>query len=471
VSAVAASGAADARHASRRTWQRAATRGLDVSAFALAALLVLSFGLTDGGYYGKAYTELTVLLSAAALLAVVGEFRPRLSRGGVAVLGAMALLTVWVALSSTWAASGAAVALEVRRSVLYLVALAAVLVVVHARRRLPFLVGLLGAICAIGVAAVAMRVASGAPVDRLYGTLLEEPVGYPNALGVLVAMGAVLAVGLVPAFGDARGRVLGAATPFLVFVLGLTASRGGALALALGLGALVALSHGRSRRPIAAAIANAVVIGGAAWAFVQWRGAEGAALAALATATLAAGWLSGSRAGRSFPFRRRLLVLLACAVLAGASILFIFRTPTVTTSYRSNYWHAAIAEATEHPLLGSGAGSFYLSWREHRSVDLGVRDAHSLYVETLSELGPLGLTLVLLLVVLPLVVAVRDRGDPLAAAAGAAFLVFAAHAGVDWDWEMPVVTLAGLACAGVLLAGATTRDRNGHPTTGRGRPC
>ena len=109
-------------------------------------------------------------------------------------------------------------------------------------------------------------------------------------------------------------------------------------------------------------------------------------------------------------------------------------------------------EVRERPLLGSGAGSFYLTWREHRAVDTEVRDAHSLYVETLSELGPVGLVLVLVLIVLPLAVAVGRRGDAVGAAAAAGFAVFAVHAGLDWDWEMPVVTLVALGCGGIVLA-------------------
>jgi hypothetical protein len=56
-----------------------------------------------------------------------------------------------------------------------------------------------------------------------------------------------------------------------------------------------------------------------------------------------------------------------------------------------------------------------------------------------------------MLVALPLVTTVRRRGEPISAMAGAAFAVFAVHAGLDWDWEMPVVTLAALGCAGVAL--------------------
>jgi hypothetical protein len=64
----------------------------------------------------------------------------------------------------------------------------------------------------------------------------------------------------------------------------------------------------------------------------------------------------------------------------------------------------------------------------------------------------------MMLVVLPLVTTVRRRGDPISAMAGAAFAVFAVHAGLDWDWEMPVVTLAALACAGAALTHRSSID-------------
>ena len=80
-----------------------------------------------------------------------------------------------------------------------------------------------------------------------------------------------------------------------------------------------------------------------------------------------------------------------------------------------------------------------------------MRDAHSLYVEALSELGPVGLALVLAIVAIPIATAVRRRGEPLVAVSGAAFAVFAVHAGLDWDWEMPVVTLVALGCAAAVV--------------------
>jgi O-Antigen ligase len=431
----------------------AAIRTHDIAAAGLAAVLVLSVGLTDGGYYGHAYTALTVLLCAASLLAVLGRVTRRPSRAAISTLASLGFLSVWIGLSALWAVPGAGIELEARRSVLYLVALVSVLVIVDARRRRAFVAGLLAAVVFVALVAVVMRAASGTPADRFYGSLLEEPVGYPNALAVLVAIGCVLALGLgarrdVPAALTAR-----ATAPFLVFVLGLTGSRGAALACGVGIALLLVLAPGTTRRSIASGVVAALANGGSAWAVVQWRGTEGAALAAVGLATLAGGW---ALASRSWVLSRRRLAVVACLLLCGSLAVVALRPPTLSSSYRVAYWRAAMDEAAEHPLLGSGAGSFSLSWREHRTVDLGVRDAHSLYVETLSELGPVGLLLVVSIVAVPLIVSVRRRGDPVAAVSGAAFAVFAVHAGLDWDWEMPVVTLTALGCAGVLLTRSST---------------
>ena len=76
------------------------------------------------------------------------------------------------------------------------------------------------------------------------------------------------------------------------------------------------------------------------------------------------------------------------------------------------------------------------------------------------RLGPVGLALVLAIVAIPIATAVRRRGEPLVAVSGAAFAVFAVHAGLDWDWEMPVVTLVALGCAAAVLT-RPSDDRQG----------
>jgi O-antigen ligase len=146
------------------------------------------------------------------------------------------------------------------------------------------------------------------------------------------------------------------------------------------------------------------------------------------------------------------LASVGLAAAAAAVAIAVLQPVDTTTSFRTAYWQAALEEARARPLLGSGAGSFHLTWERRGPDGMFVRDAHSLYVEALSELGPAGLVLTLALVIVPISAAIRGRGDPIVAVAGAAFVLFAVHAALDWDWEMPVVTLAALGCAAVVLA-------------------
>ena len=103
----------------------------------------------------------------------------------------------------------------------------------------------------------------------------------------------------------------------------------------------------------------------------------------------------------------------------------------------------ALADARAHPALGSGAGTYHQAWVERRPTANEAQDAHSLYLEVLAELGPIGLLLLAGTLALPFV-----RGRGLALGAYAAFVV---QAGVDWEWELPAVTLAGLLCGVAAL--------------------
>src|SRR5439155_13230276 len=108
---------------------------------------------------------------------------------------------------------------------------------------------------------------------------------------------------------------------------------------------------------------------------------------------------------------------------------------------RPDYWKAAWHDWRARPLLGSGAGTYEQYWLQHRSIQSKVRDAHSLYMETLAELGLPGLALLVSMFAVPLVAAFRVRRSRLTAGAVGAYIAFLVHAAADWDWEMTVITL------------------------------
>jgi O-antigen ligase len=124
---------------------------------------------------------------------------------------------------------------------------------------------------------------------------------------------------------------------------------------------------------------------------------------------------------------------------------------SLSSNGRLGTWGSALDDYRAHAVLGSGAGTFERWWLADRSVGLKVRDAHSLYLETLAELGPFGLAALLAVILAPLVAAVRARRSPYVAPALAGFVALLVHAALDWDWEVPAVMIAGLTCAGVLL--------------------
>jgi O-antigen ligase len=159
------------------------------------------------------------------------------------------------------------------------------------------------------------------------------------------------------------------------------------------------------------------------------------------------------------PFRRSSWLL--PAALAGA-LLFVVVVAAARADRplgpRIDYWRVAWAEWEDNAWLGSGAGTFARFWeREAEPVD--VQDAHSIYVETLAELGPVGLALLVCALGIPVVAAVKARGHLLLGVGASGYVAYLVHAGLDWDWEMPAVTLTGLLCGVALLAAARSRER------------
>jgi hypothetical protein len=169
-----------------------------------------------------------------------------------------------------------------------------------------------------------------------------------------------------------------------------------------------------------------------------------------ATAAIAA-LVRPPAADRGNPRTRRIVVAaVVCAAIAGGALV----ARAGSTQPRASYWHVAWHdEYRSHPVLGTGAGTFAIYWgRSGEELAHAVAlDAHSLYLETLAELGPIGVALLAVTLLTPLAAAVRRRTSPYVPAAAGAYIAFLVHAGLDWDWEMPAVVVAALACAAALL--------------------
>ena len=270
-----------------------------------------------------------------------------------------------------------------------------------------------------------------------------------------------------------------AAIPPLALALELSGSRASWLALAVGAMTVVLLhpAPGLLLRPVVAA---APVAAAAAWAggvsgltetvvsprlsgpFVALLALACAAAAAAAAAAL------GPRAPRNRGLRREALAVIVAIVVAACGAIAVARVGA--TEPRTSYYRVAWLEYRAHPLLGSGAGTFGRYWLDLGSPARwgGALDAHSLYLETLAELGPVGLLLLCGFLLAPLRHALARRsahGVPAAAGATVAFLV---HTGLDWDWELPAVVVAALACsAAVALAEPSQADPGPRPAVPR----
>src|SRR5207247_147364 len=123
-------------------------------------------------------------------------------------------------------------------------------------------------------------------------------------------------------------------------------------------------------------------------------------------------------------------------------------------------WHVSLHSFSRHELSGTGAGTFGIRWARERPVPESTTEGHSIYIETLGELGLVGgvlLLLALVAVIWPSVARLRPARPPLYAGVLAASIAWLLHAGIDWDWEMPVLTVWLFAAGGCALAASSKR--------------
>jgi hypothetical protein len=495
---------------------------------AVVALTVWWLGYRSGGYSELERAPVAIAMWWAIILLVVLRIWPRAAvpRAAVAAVGLFAAFVLWIGASALWAPSVEDVLVEFDRATLYLGAAVVGVIAVRRGEAARWLDGIAAAIAGIAAVALVSRLFPGSFSLRGLPQFLPSsqarlsfPVDYWNGLAILIGIGVPL---LLRAAVDAtqsvvRGLAL-APLPAFAAALYLTASRGGFLTATLGAICFLAATANRWRTLAAAATATtgaAVAIAilldrpelvdgpidsaaatsqghsaafllaglciatGGAWAAVS-RVRPGAVrlppvvgwvgLAAV-VAVLLAGLVVADPADRFRTFKQ------VPGTLPRASPAESFARAHLLSgngSGRWQFWKAAADEFDTAPFHGRGAGTYESWWSEHASFSYFVRDAHSLYLETLGELGLIGFLLLAAAFCTTVAIAVTRLSQADAstrttiAAALASFVAFLSGAAFDWVWELAVVGGVGALLLGLLVGPATlTGPAVGEAKAGR----
>jgi hypothetical protein len=448
----------------------------------------------SGGFFDEprlvAAVVAWLLVAVAALM--VKRPLPRSIPGRLALAG-LAAFWAWTTLSIAWAPLGGAAWDDSQRGLLYLAALVAAAAFLGPgtlRRAVePALAGGCLLVVCYGLSERLLPGLFELERSASAGGRLEQPLTYWNAMGALAATGVVLCARLAGDQGRPRGMRAAAAAAAVPLGAGvyLSFSRGAVVALGAGVMTLVLLAPTRPQLR-AAALALVGTAGAAlatgAFGWVRSldpggipRDVQGLlSLAALAALAAAAAWLSASwareRAEEVAPprGRGRRLAAVGCALVLGAVLAAaaIEVRPEVGSprqgaaparlglldTNRYDYWRVALETFADRPLAGTGAGGFRVEWLRERSVRDPTQEAHSLYLETLAELGVVGFAALLVFLLGVAGSARRAYRARMPEAPGAIAVVstWATHAALDWDWEMPALTLVAILAAGALVA-------------------
>ncbi|HEY7151965.1 MAG TPA: O-antigen ligase family protein [Solirubrobacterales bacterium] len=479
------------------------------------AVLYVALAVANGGYSSQLTAGATVgVWWAVAIGLVLREWpRARIPRAAAGAGACLAALAAWTAISIAWAGDNGGAFIDVVRALGYLGLFLLVVIASPRASARAWLGGIGLGLGAVSVIALAGRFEPSLAGDEALGRLLPAasgrlsyPIGYWNGLAAAMAAGIVLLVWLG---GHARAVWLRsgavAAIPLPILVIYFASSRGGVIAATAGLAVLLSLGPARARM-IAGALSGAA--GGVLLCWLASRkhelvdalgnstaASQGDQMLALTIAVVVAlgmlryltdAWLAGLEVPRRLT--RVAIIATLVAVVAGVLVADpsarwseFKRVGAIETkstyvaahlgsgsgSGRYQFWTAALDGFDDHPLDGIGAGGYEAYWDQHGSLSMPVRNAHSLFFETMSELGVVGLLLLLAFLATPLVAGSRrgpTRAPGGALSAALALLVAGlVSAGIDWTWELPAcfglaVVAAGLLAGPATLGLATVRD-------------
>jgi O-antigen ligase len=494
-----------------------ATLPAGIAAVALLAGLFAWWAWKEGAYFETVFLPGAIVLCAGLVVIATAVPLPRVRAAPLVAVGSLLLLAAWAALSALWSPSPDIALGDGQRVAVYALLFVAGLWAgqLLGPRRTLVLVPIVCAAAVAGVLAGVQLAAGDAPRDflELDGTL-DYPLGYRNALAAFAGMALIPCAALA---GDAgrdwrlRAPSLAAAT-LCVCMFILSQSRASAPAIALAVAVYILLSPFRLRAlawlvlavipalatvPAAAELYRTVGDDSLRAAVPAMNDAGVAVLIAGAIA-LAVGAMVTSRGdrlpvfGSESPRSNRAVAIAMAAAVAVAAVAFAaavgnpvswigdrvdeFKTqgtPDLSKeasrftfnagSERYELWDIAIEEGLDEPLQGTGAGGFQHAFlRERADEGRPVRDAHSVELEILAELGIPGLALFGIAIVAAGVGALRSGGSSrqaavLRAAAVGAGTYWLVHSSIDWFWAYPAVTGPVFALLGAASASEAAR--------------
>lgn len=484
--------------------------------------LFLGLALRSGGFFPD---SVSVAVVGVILIFVIRAVSSPTAFSGVGLglsLVAVALIgfAAWTLISGSWSGSPARATFEYNRALLYTAVF--VLTGVLGRSAMRARVLLYGlTIVSVGIsiaAAVTWLLPDLVPVVSDVGReRLSWPTTYWNVAGLIAALALVWTSSLSCSSSEpARVRVLGAmGAPLAAATMIFTVSRGAVGVAAVGM-VLAVVTIRSSATPgglltLAPAITLSVVISLALNGLNVEKPTAHALHAGHRTAILLAGVALGAAAVRTVLLRLDVRLArasapwtraqLRAALAVGAAALVVAfltlggpsavrravhrfvapeysvvngnlparqRLTLLGNNGRIDEWRVAFDDGfLRHPLKGIGAGTYATLWTRYAPTFHRVLNAHSLYLEELAELGVVGGALLFLSIAAMLIaLALRARGAErqVWGALLAGSVMWAVHAGVDWDWQMPAVTAWFFAAGALALAAPAERPQaETHP--------
>lgn len=473
-----------------------------------AGAIGLGAGLSPlfSAYYDTGvWVPLGLVITLAAAGAAIAR-APRVSLPVLLTLGGLAGTGLWALLSASWSDAVEQATISANRWLSYAALFLLMVVLLRTRRRAYVLLGAAGAGIAIVGLTIIVRMLGAGAASVFLGGRLQAPLGYINGEGCLFAMACWGGLALAERRKPLLAGLGAAATVAMAGLTLLSQSRGAAIATLVAVVVALAVIPGFRRRALALAViaAGTAVAAGPLLHVYTERYASTltstvhTAAIALIACSVVTGLVWGAAVAAVNSLERdsgrrvmlgRLATGLSIAVLAAPLCALVVAHSSVSNTVSSqwhafvhlsadsgsspaasqtrlftgagdryDYWRVAWKAFEARPLGGLGAGNFPAYYFRHRRVAESVQNPHSFEMQTLSELGIVGVLLLILIVAgvaigvrrLRVIARTSAAARTLMVAATGAVVVFFVDASGDWMQLLPGLMAIALVAAAVL---------------------